>query len=293
MLNYILLRLTEVTQRLRHFIVISALLTGLISATPAFCQGNLILYPRRIIFEGAKHIQEINLANTGKDTATYQISVLEMRMKEDGNFEEVIKPDSAQLFAEPYIRIFPRKVSLGPNETQVVKVQLSGNTKMNPGEYRSHLYFRAVQNLKPKGSEPEAAESRGISVRITPVFGISIPVLIRVGEQKTSVSISGTTISDITDSSAIVSLTLNRTGTSSMYGNLILEYDKENGHPIRLAEADGVAVYTPNKLRHIRIQVLKKKGIAFRSGVISIRYESSGDMKTVRYADALLNLGSH
>lgn len=293
MLNYYTKRISTVPAikcRLYLIMIITAF-TGLISA-PACAQGNLILYPRRIIFEGSKRIEEINLANTGKDTATYQISILEMRMKDDGNFEEIFKPDSAQLFAEPYIRIFPRKVTLGPNETQVVKVQLSGSAKMNNGEYRSHLYFRAIQNIKPKGFEPEP-DTKGISVRITPVFGISIPVLIRVGEQNPRITASQLSLSDIKDSTAVLNLTLNRTGSSSMYGNIIIDYNRDGNHNQRLAEADGVAVYTPNKLRHIRIQLPKRKGVAYTTGKISIRYESSSETKTIKYADAVLSLGTN
>ncbi len=262
-------------------------------ASGAFAQGNLILYPRRIVFEGAKHIEEINLANTGKDTATYQISVLEMRMKDDGNFQEIFIPDSAQLFAEPYIRIFPRKVTLGPNETQVVKVQLTSGGKMAAGEYRSHLYFRAVQMQKPKGTEDEGQNAKGISVRITPIFGISIPVLVRVGETKAAAQIGQLSLSDRNDAGAILNLTLNRSGNASMYGNLLIDYyAKDGARSQRIAEADGVAVYTPNNLRHIRIQLPVKKGVDYGTGKIEIHYESSPETKVIRYAEASLSLGS-
>src|SRR5476651_1473462 len=71
-------------------------------------QGNLIIMPRRVVFEGAKRTQELNLANTGKDTAKYVISVVEYRMKHDGNFELITQPDSGQNFADKNFRFFPR-----------------------------------------------------------------------------------------------------------------------------------------------------------------------------------------
>src|SRR6202042_3736662 len=75
-------------------------------------QGNLLLMPGRVIFEGSKRYEELNLANTGKDTAHYVISLMHIRMKEDGGFEEIDKPDSGDNFADRFIRFFPHSVIL-------------------------------------------------------------------------------------------------------------------------------------------------------------------------------------
>src|ERR1700759_689889 len=90
----------------------------------ATAQGDLLISPLRIVFEGSKKSQEINLANVGKDTATYVVSIIDIRMKEDGSFEQITVPDSGQNFAGKYLRFFPRRVTLAPNEAQVVKIQL-------------------------------------------------------------------------------------------------------------------------------------------------------------------------
>ena len=76
-----------------------------ILAHNAFAQGDLMIYPKRIVFEGAKRSQEINLANSGKDTARYVLSVVQIRMKEDGSFEQITEPDPGQVFADKFFRI--------------------------------------------------------------------------------------------------------------------------------------------------------------------------------------------
>ena len=96
---------------------------------------------------------DLNLANTGKDSATYAISIVQIRMKEDGGFETITEPDQGQRFADRNIRFFPRSVTLGPNEAQVVKVQLMKTNELTEGEYRSHFYFRAVPKSNPLGEE--------------------------------------------------------------------------------------------------------------------------------------------
>ena len=75
---------------------------------------------------------DLNLANIGRDTATYAISLVQIRMTEEGGFETITEPDEGQLFASPYLRFFPRSVTLGPNEAQTVKIQLSRAEAWSP-----------------------------------------------------------------------------------------------------------------------------------------------------------------
>ncbi|MDQ6609880.1 MAG: hypothetical protein M3Y85_08675, partial [Bacteroidota bacterium] len=73
-------------------------LSGLIfsSFSKTNAQGNLLVTPKRVVFEGSKRSEELNLANTGKDSATYDISFIQIRMKEDGSMENITTPDSTQ-----------------------------------------------------------------------------------------------------------------------------------------------------------------------------------------------------
>jgi len=93
---------------------------GLISFTFLFpintsAQGNLLVTPRRAVFEGTKRSVDLNLANVGQDTATFAISLVQIRMKEDGGFETITTPDPGQNFADQNLRFFPRSVTLPPN----------------------------------------------------------------------------------------------------------------------------------------------------------------------------------
>ena len=104
------------------FILLSIIM--LIFSTGLIAQGNLMVFPKRVVFEGLKRSQELNLANTGTDTARYVISFVNYRMKGNGEFEEITQPDSGQNFADKYIRFFPRSVVLPPNEAQIVRYKL-------------------------------------------------------------------------------------------------------------------------------------------------------------------------
>src|ERR1700742_4588008 len=78
----------------------------LCAGAKANAQGDLLISPLRVIFEGSKKSQEINLANVGKDTATYVISVQNIKMNEDGSFEQITTPEPGQNFAAPFLRFF-------------------------------------------------------------------------------------------------------------------------------------------------------------------------------------------
>ncbi len=253
-------------------------------------QGDLFINPKRIVFEGQKHFQEINLANIGKDTARYVISFIQIRMKEDGNFEQIEKPDSGQNFASKYLRIFPRMVTLAPKESQVVKVQVNQNSKLTDGEYRSHLYFRAVPKEIPLGeSVAKDSTAKGVSVKLTPVYGISIPVIIRIGEDNTKVTLSDLKFEKEKDNRPFLKFRFNRTGNMSVYGDIAIQYVSDAGKITSAGFIKGVSVYTPNKLRDIKIS-LDNKTLNYTSGKLLVIYTNSIEGKSEKLASAELKL---
>jgi hypothetical protein len=276
--------------QMRLFLLsVTMLLTAFFSIKAA-AQGNLLLTPGRVIFEGQKKMQELNLANTGRDTARYLVSFVEIRMKEDGGFEQITEPDSGQHFASNYLRFFPRSVILAPGEAQVVKVQLTKTSQLVTGEYRSHIYFRAVPDEEPLGEKIPAQEPSGISVRLTPVFGITIPVIIRIGESTAAVSLSNAAFEMSNDSVPILNIVFNRTGNMSVYGDLTIDFISSKGKVTQVSEIKGIAVYTPTPSRRIRVALGKFSGIDYKTGKLHAVYKTSSDAKSVKIAETELAL---
>ena len=56
---------------------------GLRHHTYTFCQGDLLIIPKRVLFEDNKQTEEITLVNIGIDTTIYSISFIEYKMKEE------------------------------------------------------------------------------------------------------------------------------------------------------------------------------------------------------------------
>ena len=272
----------------RHVFIVGfiSVFIGLSVLFPAnmMAQGDLLIIPRRVVFEGKKRSQEINLANSGNDTATYAISIVQMRMKEDGGFEAIDQPDSGQNFADKNIRYFPRKVTLGPKEAQTVKLQLTRTDQLTPGEYRSHIYFRAEPKRKPLGEKEEVIDTTAITVRIVPVFGITIPVIIRWGECEAKVALSDLTLGMVKDTIPRLKMALNRTGNISVYGDITVDYISPQGKT-QVGIAKGVSVYTPNTVRQFQLDLDNSKGINYRTGKLHIVYSDETDNKSVKLAE--------
>jgi hypothetical protein len=276
--------------KLRH------LVTGLILLQVFFpsntsAQGSLLITPRRVVFEGNKRSMDLNLANIGDDTATYVISLVQIRMTEDGTFESVTEPDEGQRFASPFLRYFPRSVTLGPNESQTVKIQLVRSGNMQPGEYRSHFYFRAVPEQKPLGEEERIEpDPSSISVKLTPVFGITIPVIIRIGQPSVKVTLTDLGLVSTNDTVPRLRLTFSRAGDYSVYGDITVDHISPQGVVTRVGIANGVAVYTPNLKRRFEFNLINTAGIDLTSGRLRVTYSASSDVRPEKYAEAELIL---
>lgn len=253
-------------------------------------QGNLLITPRRVVFDGSRNTIDINLANTGQDTSTYAISIVQIRMTDEGGFETITQPDPGQRFADSYVRFFPRSVTLAPNEAQVVKVQLVRRNGLTDGEYRSHFYFRAVPKARPLGEKEEVKDTTTISVRLTPIFGITIPLIIRVGESTAKISLSNLALETGENNIPNLNMVLNRTGNMSVYGDIAVDYISADGKITRVGVANGVAVYTPNTLRRFRLNLNNIPGVDFSAGTLRVLYSAPSDVRPERYAEAELTL---
>ena len=253
-------------------------------------QGNLLIAPLRVVFEGQKRVAEINLANTGQDSAKYSVSFLQYRMTEDGSYEELTTPDPGQQFCDKHIRVFPRLVMLGPNETQVVKLQLTKKEELQTGEYRSHLYFRALPNQSALGETSVIKDSSAISLKIVPIFGITIPVIIRVGESTTSINITDLKIEKTSDGTNRLFLSIQRTGNMSVYGDISILYIAPDAKETLIGLQNGVAVYTPNALRKLQVILENKSSVDLKKGKIRVSFSSQSDIRPEKFSETELVL---
>ncbi len=273
---------------LQNFFITALLFLGCLPIG-ALAQGNLLVTPRRIVFEGGPRVRELNLANTGKDTARYAISLMEIRMKEDGSFEQITTPDSGQRFASNNLRIYPRAVYIPPGGSQVVKVQLINTDQLSDGEYRSHVYIRSIPMEQPLG-DSSAKKDNGFSVKLTAIFGISVPAIIRVGENNTQVSVTNPSFVMLEDKTPQLSMVLRRNGNMSSYGNITVDCISANGKTTQVGLVKGIAIYTPNTIRHFQLPLDNTHKVDYHDCTLRIRYSSEKDAKQESFSETSIAL---
>ncbi|MCA1732453.1 MAG: fimbria/pilus periplasmic chaperone [Acidobacteria bacterium] len=253
--------------------------------------GDLLVAPTRLIFEGNRRSAEVTLVNIGPTAATYRISFIHLEMNEAGELVEIEEPPPGMKIAEPLVRFSPRQVRLEPNVAQTVRIQLRKPADLERGEYRSHMLFRAVPPPEELSVDPEDAPETGISIRLIPIYGVSIPLIIRHETDDSAANLSNLAFDPPADSSSAGSLTarISRAGDQSVYGNLKVIHHSPSGEAREVGFVGGVAVYPPLPSRSIRIPLRAAEGVDLDSGRLVVTYTGEPPQE-VRLAEAELAL---
>lgn len=253
--------------------------------------GDLVVAPTRIVFEGRTRSAQLGLVNKGSGTATYRISVINMRMSEDGQLTEIAEPEPGQKFSERLFRYSPRQVTLEPGASQAVRLLLRKPKDLEPGEYRSHLMMRAVPDEGAQSVERPAPEGGGLSVTLIPLFGIAIPVIVRHGDVEYGATISGMEYVAAKETGQLSSLRFNigRTGNRSSFGDLTVTVD-DGGDEVVLAQVMRLAVYTPNTNRNVEMPLRVPNGLSLAGKTIKLKYTKPPEEGGKVVAEAAIQL---
>lgn len=246
-------------------------------AQPSQAQGagDLVVSPTRVVLEGRTRSAQMGLVNKGSETATYRISVINMHMGEDGNMTEVAKPVGDQQFADDLFRYSPRQVTLEPGASQAIRLLLRKPKDLPDGEYRSHMMMRAVPD-----NTGQSVESTGnsASVRLIPVFGIAVPIIVRHGKVSYDMSLSDMAFVPGTAEQPLpkIRFKLNRTGNRSSYGDLTATLNAD-GKEVVLSQIFRLAVYTPNPSRTVEMTLRVPDGVKLSGNTLKVSYKAIFD----------------
>jgi hypothetical protein len=253
-----------------------SLLVGSMLSSPAQAAGagDLLIAPTRIVMNGARGT-EILLNNIGEKPATYRISLVLRHMLPDGAIEEVdpAKANPVEAQALAMISYAPRKVTLPPNQPQAIRIGVRAPQGLADGEYRAHMLFRAIPDAKPVVADPAAPPKDGLSISLTPIYGVAIPIIIRQGNLTAAATLSDAKIeNDPTDGPRLF-FKIARTGTRSTYGRIRIF---KPGIVKPVIDVRGLAVYAdvPQREVHLAIDAEQAKQLA---GPATIKYLEDDD----------------
>jgi hypothetical protein len=212
--------------------------------------GDLLVAPTRIVLDGRKGA-EIILNNIGDEPATYRVSVVFRRMTEDGGLLDVVEPTANDRAAEDMISYQPRKIVLAPHQPQSIRIVARAPEGLPDGEYRVHMLFRAIPPAVPVVAAAAAEPVKGVHFQLTPIYGVTIPVVVRLGNLQATAGIANVTLQK-KDGKPAIALDLSRSGSRSTYGEVrVLKAGVKD--PIAIQK--NVAIYTEITRRHVAVAV--------------------------------------
>ena len=240
--------------------------------------GDLLVAPTRIVLDGRKGA-EIILNNIGDEPATYRVSVEFRRMTETGDLVDVTTPSEPELKTQDMIVYAPRKVTLAPRQPQSIHLIARPPQGLPDGEYRVHLLFRAIPPATPV-VQTAGEEPKGVQFKLTPVYGVTIPVIVRLGNLQAQAGIADVHLENKANGPA-VGLDLVRSGSRSTYGEVRV---LKAGIKEPIAISKGIAIYTEVAKRHVSVPVADAyKAVA--SGPVTVEYIETFDDGTQLLAE--------
>ena len=245
--------------------------------------GDLLVAPTRLVLTGGRSA-EVILNNIGDEPATYRISAEFRRMKPDGTLEEVADPSDSEKSARDMLMYAPRRVTLAPHEPQSIRIAARPPQGLPDGEYRVHLLFRAIPPSTPV-TQPASTTEKGVSFKLVPVYGVTIPVIVRLGNLEVKAGIENVHVEN-RDGKPVIALDIDSTGGRSTFGEVrVLKPGVKD--PIALSRA--VAVYTELNQREVILPINEdfKGQIA---GPVTVQYLETFDdgTKTIAETQAVL-----
>lgn len=256
------------------------LLILLTDQSQSYAQGDLMIYPRRLVFGSNQRSMDVTLANSGTDSSSYALSWKNYRMTESGQFTEITEPDSGQYLADEILRFYPREVTLAPGESQKVRVQRTSNRQLPEGEYRSHLEFRSSKPLK-SAEASSSDDGEGIQTQLNMHLAITIPVIMEIGDIKTQVRLQNAELVSADGNGLQFRFDILRSGEQSSFGDFVLTYRNKEGKLTQVGLVRGVAVYTPLDIRSYAIHLDIPEGLGFHAGTLVLEYLSQNRRREV------------
>jgi hypothetical protein len=233
--------------------------------------GDLLVAPTRIVLDGRKGA-EVILNNIGEEPATYRISIEFRRMTEDGGLVDVAEPTTEDKAAADMIVYAPRRVVLAPHQPQAIRIAARPPQGLPDGEYRVHMLFRAIPPANPVVPASAGEPAKGLRFQLTPVYGVTIPVIVRLGNLQAQAGIANVHL-DKKDGKPAVALDLSRKGDRSTFGEIrVLQQGVKN--PVAVQKA--VAVYKEIGVRRVLVPLdaAHQGGI---SGPVTVQYVETFD----------------
>lgn len=209
----------------------------------AWSDAVLLIHPTLIMFEGNQRSATITLTNRGDETGTFETGWIEYEMSPEGGLRKL--DEAAPWSVQPYVRYSPRRVTLEPAASQVIKVALRRRKDVAQGEYYSHFRVLTLNSEDPAIGEAGASSETpdtAASVLIKARTAVAIPIIWRNSQETSGATIQAAKFDRETRK---LTVTVQRSGSLSVRGFLFVFDAATDGSRDPLANPVPLVIY-PN-----------------------------------------------
>jgi P pilus assembly chaperone PapD len=237
--------------------------------TPVHAAGDLLIAPTRVVLDGRRGT-EVILNNIGNEEATYRITLELRRMNAEGRLDDVdaATANDKEKSALQIIRYAPRRVTLPPNQPQSIRIGLQPAETLPDGEYRAHMLFRAIPKTPAADATQQAGN--GLKIQLIPIYGISIPVIVRKGNLQATAALSNVRIANDNEGPTL-EFDISRTGDKSVFGEI---HVTKPGVAEPISVAKGIAIYPEIGSRNVSLPLSPEVAAKMRGEVVISYYEA-------------------
>jgi len=227
---------------------VATLLVSSAGAAAAQVGADLNISPRRVTFDEGERSASVYVFNQGDVAATYTVELVDRAMAPDGQIRAVSEaPDAPHSpSAADFIQYTPRRITLQPKESQVVRLRVRPPTDETVPEYRTHLTVTALPPEDAGFTAAQAAQSNPgeVALQVVALFSVSIPLIVRDGAVDARASVENLNLIAPAEGApnGAIGLDLVRLGANSVYGDV--EIRAGSGATERVVGlVRGIAVY--------------------------------------------------
>jgi len=238
----------------------------------------LLLHPTIVTLEGRTRAATINVVNRGDARGTFVVSWVDFEMTPEGGLRKLAQPPSWSL--QPHVRYSPRRMTLEPGETQLVKVALRRNLDVKQREFYSHFKVLTLAADVPDDSADLNTGGAVGSVNIVARSAMAIPVIWRNTSAEPRAVIESV-VFDTEDNQEVRELRVGvrRLGKVSVRGFLhVVRYGEDNSE-IPVADPVPVVIYPSLNVRTVPVRLQAGMFTGDLHKGVTVIYASSIDIK--------------
>lgn len=207
--------------------------------------------PTRVMLTMRERSREVNVSNTTDGPMEVDIRLGFKLISTDSlgmqGLDSVGTPEGRQKSCENWLKIFPRRFTLAPRSSRVIRVLVTIPDGVSDGEYWARLI---VGGVPVAGSVPVDGDStEGIQTNLMMRLELDLPVIVRKGDVSTGIAFDALQLRK-GDGEILGLLDMNRTGNSAYRGTLDVTLRSAAGKEVATIQDQYTAEFGFRKALH-------------------------------------------